>query len=334
VSKFPAIAAVLGVALALSACSAADPEKEADSANTSAVTAECTDPGATSNAVDVGGEFGVAPTVTFDAPVKVDATERTVALKGDGKEKAEAGSIVDVAFTVYHGGTGEEITSTGYGAEAEQAQFPVDEAQIIEGIVRALNCSVEGDRIVVAIPPAELFGELGNEQMGISPEDAAVFVFDVLAVAEEPEPVDAAGDLVEVDADAEGMPTVAHAENGAPIVTIPQSEPLSELTLAVLKDGTGDVVAEGDSVEVNYMGINWTSGAEFDSSWSRGEPAEFPTTGVIPGFGAALVGQPIGSEVVVVIPPAYGYGSSGQPAAGIAGTDTLVFVVEILGITK
>ena len=59
----------------------------------------------------------------------------------------------------------------------------------------------------------------------------------------------------------------------------------------------------------------------------------FSTDGVIAGFRNALVGQQVGSQVLVVIPPADGYGAQGQPSAGIGGTDTLVFVIDILDTT-
>ncbi|WP_284255574.1 FKBP-type peptidyl-prolyl cis-trans isomerase [Pseudolysinimonas kribbensis] len=61
-------------------------------------------------------------------------------------------------------------------------------------------------------------------------------------------------------------------------------------------------------------------------------PVELSTTGVIPGFAKALVGQKVGSQVIVMIPPADGYGSGGSPEVGIKGTDTLVFVIDILAV--
>ncbi|MCX6396810.1 MAG: FKBP-type peptidyl-prolyl cis-trans isomerase [Propionibacteriales bacterium] len=102
----------------------------------------------------------------------------------------------------------------------------------------------------------------------------------------------------------------------------------TELVLKVLKEGTGAVVQSGDSVTVDYQGTNWTNGEVFDQSYGK-QPATFTTDGVVPGFGAALVGQKVGAQVVVGIPPEFGYGAAGQPSAGIAGTDTLVFVIEI-----
>lgn len=105
-------------------------------------------------------------------------------------------------------------------------------------------------------------------------------------------------------------------------------KPPTELVLKVLKEGTGAIVKSGDAVTVDYQGTNWTSNTVFDQSYGRA-PATFTTGGVVPGFGAALVGQKVGAQVVVGIPPEFGYGTAGQSSAGIAGTDTLVFIVEI-----
>jgi peptidylprolyl isomerase len=91
------------------------------------------------------------------------------------------------------------------------------------------------------------------------------------------------------------------------------------------------VVPEGANVTVHYTGVNWNTGVIFDSSWTRGEPTTFNTRQVIGGFTAALEGQTVGSQVLVVIPPDQGYGAAGSPP-DIGGTDTIVFVVDILGI--
>ncbi len=99
----------------------------------------------------------------------------------------------------------------------------------------------------------------------------------------------------------------------------------------MLKKGDGPVVGEGADVVVHYTGINWNTGVIFDSSWENGSPATFNTRGVIGGFTAALEGQTVGSQVLVVIPPDQGYGAAGSPP-DIGGTDTIVFVVDILGL--
>jgi peptidylprolyl isomerase len=77
--------------------------------------------------------------------------------------------------------------------------------------------------------------------------------------------------------------------------------------------------------------VNWNTGEVFDSSFDRGSPATFSTSGVIQGFHDALVGQKIGSRVVVIIPSDLGYGDAGS-GDKIGGGDTLVFVIDILGL--
>ncbi len=92
------------------------------------------------------------------------------------------------------------------------------------------------------------------------------------------------------------------------------------------------MVESGQDLTVHYTGVIYASGEQFDSSWDRGEPSSFPigVGGVIAGWDEGLVGQTVGSQVLLVIPPEQGYGADGNPDAGISGTDTLVFVVDIL----
>jgi len=92
-------------------------------------------------------------------------------------------------------------------------------------------------------------------------------------------------------------------------------------------------VQPGQTIDVQYTGAIWDTGKVFDSSWKNGQSVRFPigTGSVIAGWDEGLVGQTVGSQVLLVIPPDKGYGATGQPAAGIKGTDTLVFVVDILG---
>ena len=84
-----------------------------------------------------------------------------------------------------------------------------------------------------------------------------------------------------------------------------------------------------------YVGVNYRTGKVFDSSWSRSLPYSFKIgatpSQVIKGWDLGLVGQTVGSRVLLVIPPADAYGKTGQSQAGIKGTDTLVFVVDIIG---
>ena len=81
----------------------------------------------------------------------------------------------------------------------------------------------------------------------------------------------------------------------------------------------------------NYLGQIW-GGKVFDNSYDRGTTSAFQigVGKVVPGWDTALVGVPVGSRVMLSLPPADGYGSAGNSGAGITGTDTLVFVVDIV----
>lgn len=116
-----------------------------------------------------------------------------------------------------------------------------------------------------------------------------------------------------------------------PTLTFDGSPAPAELQVEVLEKGDGPVVKAGDQLSCNYLGQVW-DGAVFDNSYDRGEPLVFPIGmgWVIEGWDEALVGQTIGSRVLITIPPDMGYGPAGQPAAGIKGDDTLVFVTDIV----
>ena len=134
--------------------------------------------------------------------------------------------------------------------------------------------------------------------------------------------------------------TVAGGYGTTPVVTVPSTAAPSALTQQVLTTGTGAPVAKDDTVIANYVGQTWAEKSGkvnvFDSSFSRGEPAAFliGEGQVIPGWDTALVGKTLGSRVLLTIPPADGYGSAGQSAANISGTDTLVFVVDLISAYK
>ena len=122
---------------------------------------------------------------------------------------------------------------------------------------------------------------------------------------------------------------VVTAADGTPGLTIPKSDPPTDLKVAVLKQGDGEKVTETNSMVVHYTGVLWEEQTVFDSSWEKGVPTVFTADAIVPGLATALVGQQVGSQVLVVIPPELGYGEQGSGA--IPANATLVFVVDILG---
>jgi FKBP-type peptidyl-prolyl cis-trans isomerase FklB len=104
----------------------------------------------------------------------------------------------------------------------------------------------------------------------------------------------------------------------------------SGLQYKILKEGTGPKPTASDSVVCNYRGT-LINGTEFDSSYKRGQPANFPVTGVIKGWTEALQLMPVGSKWQLFIPPDLAYGERG-PSPEIGSNSTLVFEVELLSI--
>lgn len=118
-------------------------------------------------------------------------------------------------------------------------------------------------------------------------------------------------------------------DTAAPVVTVTAPFSVDATQVHTLQAGNGPVVPPNASVSVCYMGVNGRDGNVFDSSYQRGEPAQFSLDGVVPGFQKAIAGQKVGSTVAVAMVSADGY-PDGQPRAGIVPGDTLVFAIKIL----
>ena len=127
------------------------------------------------------------------------------------------------------------------------------------------------------------------------------------------------------------FPTVAGAYGTKPTLTFPKNKPSTSLQVKVLSTGKGAVVAKSNLVVVDYLGQIW-QGKVFDNSYDRKTPLGTPigTGSVIKGWDQAIVGKHIGDRILMVVPPALGYGTTGNTDAGIKGTDTLAFVVDVV----
>lgn len=137
---------------------------------------------------------------------------------------------------------------------------------------------------------------------------------------------------VETPDSAAGKDCVAFSDtlpSGAPEVPITPGPPPSELVIEDLVEGSGDPVPEGATVTVDYIGVSCSTGKIFDSSWTRGDPATFPLSEVIPGWTQGIPGMKPGGQRLLIIPPDLGYGSTGSPPS-IAPNETLYFVVDLV----
>jgi peptidylprolyl isomerase len=125
------------------------------------------------------------------------------------------------------------------------------------------------------------------------------------------------------------LPQITRDAVGAPVPDFAGVELPSDLHVEVLEAGDGAPVAEGQSITVHYSG--WLpDGSTFDSSWGRGEPISFVIArgSLIAGWVEGIVGQPVGSKLLLVVPPEKGYGA--RAVGPIPPSSTLVFAVDVL----
>ncbi len=118
-----------------------------------------------------------------------------------------------------------------------------------------------------------------------------------------------------------------------PSVDVPDGPPPTELVVEDLSVGDGPEAVAGQTCSMHYVGVAWSSGQQFDASWDRGQPFSFPLGqgDVIAGWDQGVVGMRVGGRRRLTIPAELGYGSRGAGGV-IKGGETLVFVVDLLGV--
>ena len=117
-----------------------------------------------------------------------------------------------------------------------------------------------------------------------------------------------------------------------PLVTIPPSSPPTELIIEDLVVGSGSSVDVGDFLIMDYVGVSYSTGLQFDASWDRGSPFPFELGAgrVIQGWDQGIVGMAVGGRRSLTIPPDLAYGENGSGSGSIGPNETLVFVVDLL----
>ena len=275
------------------------------------------------DSVTVGGA-AKAPTVTFKTkPLSVKATTTKVVKEGTGAKLTRANAIM-FNYVLVNGKDGKQVESS-FGKQT--AGMDLSSGSLLPGLSKGLTGQKVGSRVLVAIPPADAFGAQGNAQAGFGPNDTIVFLIDLVS-ASTPLPA-ATGVAVPPKA---GLPTAKVDGAKAAQITVPKTTPPTKLVVQPLIQGAGAVVKAGQNIKVNYTGVLWKNGKKFDASGDHGSSfnTQIGAGKVIPGWDKGLVGQKVGSRILLVVPPAEGYGAKGS--TGIGPKDTLVFVVDILAI--
>ncbi|MFD5713390.1 peptidylprolyl isomerase [Streptomyces pharetrae CZA14] len=275
-------------------------------------------------AITAGTEFDEKPTVakgsgtpSKDLAVKtvVAGGGRTVA-EGDYIQANYLGQIWDTA----------KVFDNSYDRKTPLV-IQLAQGSIIDGWRYALTGKKLGSRVQFSVPPAWGYGEQGQSQAGIKGTDTLVFVVDLQGTFN----ATSSAKGTEVAQDDANLPKVGTNTDGkAPSVEIPKTDPPKKLVANYVIEGDGAEVGAQDSVLVQYKGVQWTGGKEFDSTYGRKALTSFSLQQVVKGWSQGLTGKKVGSRVLIVIPPDLGYGDTPPEGSGIAKGATLVFTVDIL----
>lgn len=273
--------------------------------------------------VEVSGDFGKAIEVKFDGEVSVDETESEVVIEGDGAEVQDGESVIGRIWV--GSGTKQEKVFSSYDPGAQAEVMAAGSETLIPALSDNLAGHPLGSRVVVAAAPEDAFGPQGSPQLGIEADDSVLFVIDMVELLPDgpdgkpAKPASWAPKLQEAD----GVPT------GFDFAGTPK--PTDQLRTTYLIRGDGPKVEKNQTVHVNYLGQVYQGKEPFDASYGRAPfPVNVGAGMVVKGWDESLPGVPVGSRIIISVPPDYGYGKEGQPGAGIKGDDTMFFVIDVL----
>lgn len=275
-------------------------------------------------AVDQGKDK--APKVTFDMPLDIKAESMRVITEGTGAQ-VKAGQNMEFRGINLDTKTGDTLVENFSAATGEtvqlnevmQTQFPL--------VYSTFTNAKVGSYVAYANPAvAAVAGSTAAPAQDAQP--ATLSVFQITSAKDVPAP----SKLMSADETAAlekagKLPTAKFDAKGVPTITIPKNDAPAGLTVQVLTEGTGAVLAATDSISALYTGWTWSDGKKFDSAYDRGEAATFGLQQVIPGWTQGLTGQKVGSTVLLSIPTDLAYGESAAAQGSPAGP--LVFVVKI-----
>lgn len=291
------------------------------------------------------GEEGAS---TFEKPVEVTTEEPTEEPSEEetdsGSEKGDKDKGSDKGDKKDDKGKGDDKSDKDEEEPEEPSttnepplMLSLTSDQGFPGIREAIDGVPVGSRVQVIATPDDAFGEFGNPTLGIANTDTVIFVVDVVErVLTAPEGTEKSlpnglPSVVETDGKVTGLDFSGAAE-----------EPSNDLEVHTIVEGSGDPIKKsGSQVAMRYLGQVWQADAPFDENYSaigpgfpnqNGgiDPATIPGQ-LIKGWNEGLVGVKAGSRVMLVVPSRFGYGKEGSGEL-IKGGDTLVFVVDILGV--
>lgn len=309
------IVTVVACLLALSACSgspAATPSPTATPKPSSTLPVQNNLDG-----ISVTGAWLTTPKVTFRAPFYIDQTRNKILIEGKGYPITKD-SMFSFRYYLMNGRTG-KVAEESF---SDKADYTTSLGGLIKGFTSGLEGVKQGSRVVLAIPGSESYdGVDPSYQPSTYKEgDTLIFVVDITGVSA-PQP---SGATV---TPAAGLPVVTGDAASKPVVAIPAADPPSAMATQVLIQGTGRKVTKSDIVFSRYVGYSWKHGTLIDDKFTT--PDASPLASTLPGLQAGLVGQQVGSRVMFVLPPKFGY-PLGANTPPVDPGDTVVYVVDVL----
>ncbi|CCK31323.1 FK-506 binding protein, peptidyl-prolyl cis-trans isomerase [Streptomyces davaonensis JCM 4913] len=275
-------------------------------------------------AITAGTKFGEKPTVAKGSgdPSK-DLAVKTV-IAGNGQTVAENDYIQ--AHYLGQIWSSAKVFDNSYDRKTPLV-IQLAQGSIIDGWRYALPGKKVGSRVQMAVPPTWGYGTQGNSQAGIKGTDTLVFVVDVQGTFN----AKSSAKGTEVAQDNVDLPKVGTNTDGkAPSIEVPETDAPTKLVANYILEGDGAEVGAEDSVLVQYKGVLWDGGKEFDATYTNKQLVSFSLQQVVKGWAQGLTGKKVGSRVLIVIPPDLGYGDNPPQGSGIKKDSTLVFSVDIL----
>jgi peptidylprolyl isomerase len=274
-------------------------------------------PSTTLDGITVTGDLGKLPTVKIPAPWGVDKTQSKTLVQGTGPE-VTASSMIEVNYWGANGYTGSVFD------ESFTAGKPISYA--VNGFIKGFQTGVVGQkvgsRVLIGITgPDGYDSNGGNANIGIEVGDCLVFIVDIISVS-------ATGPSGATVTPPSGLPTVS-GDLKAPVVAIDtKATPPSTLAVQPLIKGTGKAVTAASTVRVDFAEYAWSTGKVVKQTYGYA-PLDGALSTTIPGWQTGLVGQTVGSRVLLIVPPAQAY-PSGNPRIDVKSGETMVYVIDIL----
>jgi peptidylprolyl isomerase len=266
------------------------------------------------------------PKVTVGKGFETDKTETRVIEAGDG-EALKDGDVVKVNYAALNGRTGKQFDSSY--TRGVPVTWTLADTQVFPGIVKGLKGQKVGSRVVVGVSPKDGFGQK-QESFDIEADDSLVFVFDIVSKV----PTEVTGKAKDLPST---LPKIKldkdkHPSGFTTSASVEKKQTKASLHTVIAGDGAK--VKKGQTLTAQYVGQVYPDGDVFDSSWDRGAATFAVGTGqLIKCWDELLVGQKLGSRVVVVCPANKAYGDTPPQGSAIKKGDTLIFAIDLLDAT-